>query len=157
MTDDFENLVWAYRAVFTQTGGSGVIKVTFTFTERTVLLYGSCGLDDYAADRTLRVFLQDSAGNHLGHLIYLSELDNEVVPLILGGTTATVATGTSIDTSQRVICGSGDTLIITMSTPVTSETMTIILRGLVEAYPPTVITTGSGGTVTTTTTYNKVI
>lgn len=157
MNDDFDYLLWTYRAVFTQTDvGGGNIVANFVANERMVILYGTIGKDDYAADRDLESFVLSASGNIIARTLFLSPIDNVTLPLMFTSSAA-VADDTTQELNKRLVLGKGEALRVRAQTPVQNETMTIAINALIRSWPPTVTTTGSGGTVTTTETYNKVI
>lgn len=156
MNDDFDNLMWAYRAVFTQAGaGGGTVIVLITANERTVILYGTIGPDDYAAGRALSGRVTDGT-NIIGHVSFPDSVDNERI-LVLTSAAAAHVPNAGLELEKRLVLGKGDVLRIAIASLVQNETLTIALRALFRSWPPTVTTTGSGGTVTVATTYSKVI
>lgn len=157
MTDFFDKMLWAYRAQFTQTDvGGGIVNVRITANERTVILYGTVGSDQYAADRTLEIFVQDPNGSRIAQLLFPSPMDNERIPLIRDEAAA-ITDADPVQLDKILVLGKTDRLIINMATLVQNEIVTVAIRALIRSWPPTVVTTGSTGTVTTTTTYDKVI
>lgn len=153
MTDDFDNVLWAYRAVFTQTNaGGGTVLARFIANERTVIVYGTIGKDDYAADRDITGRLTDGT-NVIGIVMPETPTDNEILHLPVA--TSTVDAGAQLE--KRLVLGTGDELQIITSALVQTETLTVTIRALIRDWPPTVSIAGSGGTVTVTTTYDKVI
>ena len=150
--------MWAYRAVFTQTDvGGGSILAKITANERMVILYGLIGQDDYAANRTLAASILDSAGNIIGNPCENTEMDNSRLAIPGSGEGAAFTVENANEFDKRIVMGAGETLAIQMTNVVQNETMTVAIRALIRSWPPTVTTTGSGGTVTTTVTYDKVI
>lgn len=156
MTNDFDGLYWTYRALFTQTNaGGGVIKILITVNERTLFTFGSFLAADYAGDRTLTGYLKH-ATHTIGRVLFSTGVDNEQVPMWAEGDTA-VDSGQVNDYTQRILLGKGDFLYYELATPVQDEAITMNVHALIRSWPPTVATTGSGGTVTTTVAYDKVI
>ena len=155
MTDYFGHLLWAYRAVFKQTNaGGGTIVTNFTMNERTVLLYGGIGPNDYAANRSITGAIKDSGDNRIVPIIKTQSIDNVELPI---PTIVASPAGTPPDFEKLVIIGTGENLQIFAASLAQNEELTINLRMLIRSWPPTVATTGSTGTVTTTTTYDRVI
>ena len=155
--DLFDNMIWAYRAVFKQTDvGGGSILANFTMNERTVILYGIIGLNDYAADRVIDVSVKDSAGNFITRVMYPSPIDNELVPLI-HSSSAVVIINTTGEFHIKLLIGKGEVLTVRVLALAQNEELTVNLRALVSSVFPSISTTGSDGTVTITETYNKVI
>ncbi len=158
MGDFTKRIIWAYRAVFTQAGaGGGAINVNIIPNGRMTVLYGMVGPDDYAADRTISIVLEDSTDNMLARMIFSSPIDNERIPILATRAIATAVADQSFEPNQHVLIGDTDRMNIKATTPIQNETLTIILRALIDLSKPTVNTAGSGGTVTTTVTYDKVI
>lgn len=156
--DPFDKSMWAYRAVFKQTNaGGGTIKVNVAAKARMVLLYGLIGPNDYAADRTMVGWIEDSARNKIARLLYGSPIDNVTLSFPIYRETTVVAGDGTSDLSQIAIVSEDDVLVVTALTLALNEELTIIMRALIDMQKPNVTTTGSGGTVTTTTTYDKVI
>ena len=157
MTDEFDRLIWAYRAVFTQTNaGGGNVIVTIACNERTLFLYGTIGTDNYAVDRDVTVWIEDSAGNRIGNLMFTTPTDNVRLPIIFDSVAA-VADNATMKLHQRLLQGTDERIKIQASALAQNETLTLAIRALISDWPPTITTTGSGGTVTTTVTYDKVI
>lgn len=154
--DPFDGVMYAYRAVFKQTDvGGGKIKCRITARERTVILYGSIGPDDYAADRTIGGWLFDGT-NSYARILFELPIDNASMsfPLTKESSPADKA---PIDFANILILGRGDSIVLSCSTPVQNEEMTVVFRCLVHTWPPLVASTGSAGTVTITVDYSKVI
>ena len=157
MPGDFDYLLWAYRAVFTQTNaGGGTAVVNIIANERMVILYGVLGPDDYAADRILSGTIRDSGDKVVGVIFLPTAIDNESVPFPMDQSGA-IVTLQGNQFFNKVVIGKGENLQLKASGLVQNETFTVAVRALIRSWPPTVSTTGSGGTVTTTTTYDKVI
>lgn len=151
-------MLWAYRAVFTQANvGGGGIAVNVTANERMELIYGLVGQDDYAADRTVTGYIKDSAGNIIGQTLKGIALDNERVAIPASGEGIALSASTPNEFEKHIILGKGEVLAFTAVTLVQNETFTLALRALITTVKPTITTTGSGGTVTVVTTYDKVI
>ena len=159
MTDEFDNLLWAYRAVFTQTNaGGGSIRVNIIVNERMVLLFGQLGPDNYAADRVLKASVRDDiGGNSVAILVKGAQIDNETLVFPSSGEGAAVGPNVANEFDKRVVLGKGDVMQIEAASLIQNETFTIAIRALIRSWPPTITIAGSGGTVTTTTTYDKVI
>jgi hypothetical protein len=160
MTDEFDRLMWAYRAVFTQMGaGGGNVVCLVTAQERTEILYGAIGPDDYAAARAIQAYVADSVLNVLGYLRVSDSIDNLHVPLITGALTGTVTALRSLALNNKLILGRGESIRIFAASLVQNETMTVAIRALLgpNGAPPLTATTGSTGTVTETVTYDVVI
>ena len=157
MTDDFDSLLWAYRAVFTQANaGGGSVRVNVTANERVLLLYGRTGPDDYAANKVLTVKLFDSDDNEIAMLFSNGVVDNMAFPFPITDISVVVdKDGPQLE--KRLLMGKGDYLRFDVGGLVQNETLTVAMRMLIRSWPPTITTTGSGGTVTTATTYDKVI
>ena len=157
MTDEFDNLLWAYRAVFTQTNaGGGNVIAGFTATERTVLLYGMLGQDNYAANRSISVFIYGPSGNKIAIIMFNAAIDNQFFSFPVDDISVAAANdGPQFE--KRIVLGKGDRIAVEATSLIQNETVTVTLRALIRDWPPTVATTGSTGTVTTTETYNKVI
>lgn len=156
MNEGFEGLMWAYRATFKQenvAGGSIVVRITPR--ERMMLLYGRIGANDYAAGRTVNVWLRDSADNYLAQIMDSTSVDNISIPFPVD--TVTVVDGQAGQFYNRMIMVPSDYIYITATSLVQNEELTLAIRAIVEATKPFVETTGSGGTVTVTTTYDKVM
>ena len=157
MTQVFDRLLWSYRAVFKQTdGGGGTILVIMTFKERTVLLYGGIGPNDYAANRTVKGQILDSDDNVLGTILSNAAVDNKGFPFPVSDHSV-VAASDGCEFEKQVVLGMGDQLVFTATGIVLNEELTVALRAMVSSARPFVETTGSGGTVTTTVTYDEVI
>ena len=156
MIDPFDKMLWVYRAVFTQTAGAANVKVTFTFSERAVILYGIVGKDDYAAGRSISAKLLHG-GAVVATVLESIAPDNERVPFPASGEGAAIDTDGANEFEKVVVVGKDDSLVIEASALATSETLTIQIRVLVGTRKPVVITTGSGGTVTIAVTYDKII
>ena len=157
MPGDFDYLMWAYRAVFKQTdGGGGSIVVNFVANERTVFLYGNIGKNDYAANRSIDAFIFDENDDKAGIVLASTSVDNVDTPIFVSASVAITAQ-TTISSQDRLVLGKGDKLVIRAAALVQNEELTLALRALFKSWPPTITTTGSGGTVTTTLSYDKVI
>lgn len=151
-------MTWAYRAVFKQTaGGGGAVLVTVTAVEQMTVLYARVGPNDYAATRTLSSFIKDSAGNQVGVPVSSQSRDNQSTAIPAVGTGSGVTANWANEFNSRIELAQSDSITFQSATLVTNEEMTIVIRALIKTTKPTVETTGSGGTVTTTTTYDKVI
>lgn len=158
MTDLFDKMLWVYRAIFTQTNvGGGIIKILITARERTVFLSGMFGPNDWAADRTIWGQLIDENGTRIADLLFPSPLDNEEVPAWSANAVATLIQKQTMDFNQLIVLGKGEYMLFEISTPIQNEAITMSIRALVDTSKPSITTTGSGGTVTTTVTYDKVI
>ena len=157
MSERFSNMMWAYKATFKQTDvGGGDIRVNITITDRSVLEYGMIGKDDNAGALAHHVYIVDSDGDRVGYVLYPTSIDNVWVPILHTKVSATVA-NEPIEGQNRIVLGAGDVLVLYQQTSVQNDELTINLRMLIGARRPAVTTTGSGGTVTTTLGYNKVI
>lgn len=157
MTDKFDSLLWAYKATFTQTaGGGGAIRVIVTAQERTEILYGRVAADNYAAGRALTVQVYDGAST-VAIVLESIDIDANNVGFPATGDGAAVATGNVNEFEKSIILGKGDTLQFDLASIADGKTMLLVIRALVSMAVPVVTTTGSGGTVTTTVTYDKVI
>lgn len=157
MFDDFSHMLWAYRAVFKQTaGGGGSIHVLITANERTVILYGTFGPNDYAANRTVTVRIADDDDNEIGRIFSNVAVDNAPFSFPVDDHSV-VAAADGPQLEKRVVLGKGDYLQFIASGLVLNEELTVAIRALIMRTKPTIATTGSGGTVTITTTYDKVI
>ena len=155
--DPFDKMMWAYRAIFKQTDvGGGTIVVNDISFERTVILYGLLGPNDYAANRTVVVYISDGT-DRIGRLLEGIALDNARMPFPSTGEGAAVTADSSNEFDKTVVLGRGDRLFIQATSLVQNEELTVAMRALITKDGPSVTTTGSAGTVTTTTTYNKVI
>lgn len=158
MTDGLEHMMWAYRAVFKQTDvGGGHIIVTITANERMEVLYCLAGPNDYAANRTLTSDIRDSAGNQVGKMTPSLALDNATMASPAFGSGAAITIGHSNEFNQKFTLGQDDSLRFAALSLVQNEELTIAIRALIDSVKPTIATTGSGGTVTITTTYDRVI
>lgn len=157
MVDDFDRSLWAYRAVFTQANAAGgSIWVNMTMRERTVILYGEIGADDYAADRAVTARIKGPSGNQVGFILNQPAVDNEEFVFPVSNHSALSASD-GPQTEKRLVLGKGEIITFIAAALVQNETLTINIRALISAWPPAITTTGSGGTITTVTTYNKVI
>ncbi len=157
MNDDFDYLLWVYRAVFKQTdAGGGAIKVTLTMNERTVILFGRIGQDDYAAGRVVLGLVHDTEGNEIARILSNSTVDNQIFHFPVNDHSAvTTADGPQLE--KRLILGTGQKIILNAASLVQNEELTVAVQALIRNWPPTIVTTGSAGVVTTTLTYDKVI
>lgn len=156
LTDEFDKMLWMYRAVFTQTNvAGGTIKVTIAARERMQFFYGRLGPDNYAAGRTLVGTVTDSAGNTIARVLFASPVDDASLPIPWLSSAAVTAEATN-NLGYKLTLAKGDSLVLNALTLVQNETFTVALRALVPSCKPNVVTTGSGGTVTTTTTYDKI-
>lgn len=152
-----EGMIWTYRAVFTQANAAGgTVKLTFIFPEISTVLYGIVGRDNYGAARAIYADVVDSAGNTVGRIMITTSIDNWFEPILDGGTMALFTTEKTLTLNQRLLID-GDRLVVVAESLVQNETLTISIHALIKTTRPTVVTTGSGGTVTSVVTYNKVI
>lgn len=147
-------MTWAYRAVFTQTNaGGGNVNARFIFSEKAIIKYITIGPDNYGADRSIQVRLTDGS-TFTGILMPVTTTDNE---------TLTAPVNTSVeDAGQQLekeilIAGSLYEIQVFGASLALNETMTVVISGLIKTTKPIVSITGSSGTVTITTTYNKVV
>lgn len=158
MKGDFDYLLWAYRAVFTQTNaGGGNVRINISANERMVLLYGVIGPDNYDAARAVQVSMNDSAGNNIAFLTESISIDNAKLVFPLSGEGAAISANSANEFNKTIVIGKSDVVRVSAVGLIQNETVTVQIRALFRNWPPTVTTTGSGGTVTTTTTYDKVI
>ena len=155
--NEFDKLLWVYRAVFKQANaGGGTIQVNIIARERTVLLSGTIGNNDYAANRTESVALRDEDDNQILALMSNGAVDNTQFPFPVSDHSA-VASGDGHELQKRVVMGKGEYIIARAFTLDQNEEFTLSVRALVESSKPSVTTTGSAGTVTSVLTYDKVI
>lgn len=155
--DEFDNLLWAYRAVFKQTdAGGGTVLIRIKANERTVILFGQIGPNDYAAGRTVNVAFNDGT-NNIGILHKTFTLDNQTLPFPKTGEGIAVTANSPTEFGRYVIMAKDDEVRILTSALVQNEEVTVAIRALIRSWPPTISTTGSGGTVTTTVDYDKVV
>lgn len=155
--DEFDYSLWAGRFIVTQVaGGGGTVRLQFIANERMVVLFGTIGQDDYAANRTITVWLGDGT-NIIGKVMEPLALDNVRIPFPVTGEGAAITANAANEFGRVVVLGKGDVMYVTAADLANTETLTVVIRALIREWPPTVNTTGSSGTVTLTTTYNKVI
>lgn len=148
--------MWAYRAVFKQTdAGGGNIVVIINPTGRFRLLYGTIGPDDYAAARTISSYIDDGSDHLVARLIESgTSINNVTIPLI---SDASLSGGEANQIQKTVEMSGIDLLKISANSLAQNEELTISIRALIERGIPTIDISDSGGTVTITETYNKVI
>lgn len=158
MIDAFDKMFWAYRAVFKQTDvGGGAIVVNIIAQERMVILYGLIGPNDYAAVRAIACQVRDTSGNLIGNALKAINMDNARVVFPATGEGAAVVVENVSEFNKHIVLGKGEYLYLFTDALVQNEELTIAVRALIQTSLPSVTTTGSAGTVTITTTYNKVI
>lgn len=160
MTDqkvlEFSNMMWAYRTTVKQTDvGGGTVALLVEANERTVILYGVTGPNDYAANRTVDVRLED--GTDLLNILMSNAAVDNVRFYFPTGDHSTVTNDDGIEFHKRIVLGSGDQIRARAITLAQNEELTITIRGLIGTKIPTITTAGSAGTVTLTEVYNKVI
>ena len=157
MNDDFDYLLWAYKATFKQTDvGGGSIAVQITANERIVILFGRIGPNDYAAGRNVKVRISDEDDDVIATIMSVASVDNNTYHFPVADHSV-VASSDGPQLEKRVVLGKGDYLDFAATSLAQNEELTVIIRALMRDWPPTVTTTGSGGTVTTTVAYDKVI
>lgn len=159
MTDLMDHMLWAYQGVVKQTAaGGGTVRLVFVANERTVILYGCVGPDDYNAARAVSGRLLDADGDQIGYVLSSNSIDNVVIPMLgdyRNGDTPN--TYDELRPSNLLIMGAGDVLRFQATSLIQNEELTLTIRALCDSKPPTVATTGSAGTVTLTENYNKVM
>lgn len=159
MNDDLRRLMWVYRAVFTQTNaGGGNIRANVTARERTLLLYGRTGPDDYAANKIVTVKLFDVNDDEIAMLMSNGTVDNQAFPFPISDISV-VADKDGPQLEKRLLMAVGDYLRFDVGGLNQNNTFTIAIRALLgdNGAPPTITTTGSTGTVTTGETDNRVV
>lgn len=152
--------IWVYQATFTQTSaGGGLIDVRISpgAGNQLLLLNGMTGADDYSANETVDVSLISNS-QILG---YFRPQDTAVDNLLLAfpfiGATKAAASGTWNPLSADFVLQGGEELRIVTSALAQNETLKVRVRFKILSKIGTISTAGSGGTVTTTETTNKII
>lgn len=157
MLDDFRGMLWSYRAVFKQTaGGGGNIVVNITANQRMVLLYAGIGQNAYAAGRTIVARVRDDSGVDMA-IIFSSAAVDGALHNFPDSDHSIAAASDGPYFEKRIVLGKGDFIFIQATGLVLNEELTLHMRALITSVLPTITTTGSTGTVTTTTTHSKVI
>lgn len=157
MIDVFDRLLWVYRAVFKQTNaGGGTIRVIFTAQERTLFLFGHFGPNDYAANRNIQGTIKDAGNLVIGQVLPTTAADNQMFS-IPKADAAITSGGYGTHFNTPFLLARGESVVLDAVSLIQNEELTIAFKALVTSKQPFVTTTGSGGTVTVTTTYDKVI
>jgi len=148
---------WAYLAVFKEDGaGGGTVNIDISpgAGNEMILMFMHLGPDDYAANRTITVRIEDSANNRLMD-IYSAAIDNAHVNLPLVNSDSTSMAWNK--TGFPLIISGTDTLTINGASLAQNEEITVAIRARLRGPIPSITATSSGTIGTTVTTYSKVM
>jgi len=152
--------LWQYHAVFTQTnagGGNVIANFTIPAGSRLELLSVVIGTDDYAAGRTVKMYIKDVSDRHIVMPLTYAGVSIDNVFLFWPHLGEAVAADKVTTLRQKYLLGPDEYLYFLATALVQNETFSIGIRGLITGVKPTITTTGSTGTVSTTTTHNRVV
>ena len=150
---------WAYRAVFKESGaGGGTITVDVTPGAGNEMLIMSIhmGADNYGANRTVTVRLEDSANNRIQDIFSSGTIDNTHTNLPLIGSDSTLGDWSKLGGQGFIVSGT-DSLTFIAASLAQNEELTIAIRARLKGKMPAITAASTGTIGTTVTTYSKVL
>lgn len=150
---------WNFRGVMTQQaagGGSLVYHITIGAGTELIIQSIQLGADDYAAGRTANISILSSAVAVIASL-QTASVDNQTLGIPADRVASTAgAVLNSTPQLTRLVGGDDQLIRVRADALAQNETLTVAIRARIRGIKPTVATTGSGGTPSLATTYDKV-
>lgn len=150
-----DRMLWAYVATFTQTTSTGNPTIVVTANERTVLIIGALGPNNYTGALAFDVELLDEDDKTLSSFVFES-IDNSL--LAWPQLDQSIEVGEDGHHWNYVIpMGKGDHVDIVGTSLLATNTLTISLRAYIKTTKPTVTATTTAGTIPVSVAMDKVI
>jgi len=154
--DEFDEAIYQANFTLEQTDSSGNLVLKVKSDNGTRLLLNSISLHGGggASGLRLEMYIYDSSNN----IIQLLGLDTSFGGILTFPSTGSVASNdNNKSAAQNVVLANGDYLWVRYSSASTNETISARLRGYIRGRLPNVDTSSSGGTVSLTTAYHRIV